>query len=102
MARASAFGPLAGDVPAGSAQAVLDEATIVLPLAGLIDLDAERARLTRDREKAAKEADTVERKLANAEFVARAKPEVVEENRERLAAAQAEAARLDAAMARMS
>ncbi len=102
MARASAFGALVGDVPAGSAQAVLDEATIVLPLAGLIDLDAERARLGRDRERAAKEADAVERKLANADFVARAKPEVVEENRERLTAARAEAARLEAALARMS
>jgi valyl-tRNA synthetase len=102
MARASAFGPLVGDVPPGSAQAVLDAATIVLPLAGFIDLAAERARLARERDKALREGEAVERKLANADFVARAKPEVVEENRERLAAARAEAVRLEAAMARMS
>ena len=101
MARATAIGPLDGPLPAGAAQAVLDEATIVLPLAGLIDLDAERARLGRDRDRALADADKVGRKLANADFVQRAKPEVVEENRERLAAALAEAARLAAALARI-
>ncbi len=42
---------LAGDVPKGSAQAVLDETTIVLPLEGLIDIAAERARLGKERDK---------------------------------------------------
>ena len=101
MARASDFGPLEGEVPKGSAQAVLDEATIVLPLAGLIDLDAERARLEKELAKADKEAEAVAKKLANADFIARAKEEVVEENRERLAAAQADVARLQAALARI-
>ena len=45
MARASEVRALDGAMPAGSAQAVLDEATVVLPLAGLIDLAAERKRL---------------------------------------------------------
>ncbi len=102
LARAASFGKLNGAMPKGSVQAVLDEATIVLPLAGLIDLDAEQARLSRERAKAAKEAETMVRKLENAEFVARAKPEVVEENRERLAAARADIARLDAALARLA
>jgi valyl-tRNA synthetase len=44
----------------------------------------------------------VARKLNNADFVARAKEEVVEENRERLAAARGEIARLDAALARIT
>jgi valyl-tRNA synthetase len=102
MARASEFGPLLGDVPRGSAQAVLDEATVVIPLMGLIDLDAERARLGKDRAKAEKEAEAVIRKLDNADFISRAKPEVVAENRERLRTAQAEMARLDAALARIA
>jgi valyl-tRNA synthetase len=102
MARASEFRALDGDVPRGSAQAVLDEATIVLPLAGLIDIDAERARLGRERDKIAAEADKVARKLDNADFVARAKEEVVAENRERLQAARDEIARLEAALARLS
>ena len=88
-------------LPHGSAQVVVDEATAVIPLAGLIDLDAERARLNKDRAKAEAEAEKVRRKLANADFVARAKPEVVEENRERLLAHEAEAARLAAALGRI-
>ena len=101
MARAAEFGALPGAVPPGSAQAVLDEATIVLPLAGLIDLSAERARLVKDRDKALKEADAAERKLGNADFVARAKPDVVEEMRERVASYSHEAKRLEAALARI-
>ena len=94
-------GPLPPDALQGAAQAVVDEATLILPLAGIIDLDAERARLDRDRARALDEAAKVERKLANADFVARAKPEVVEENRERLQAHQQEAERLDAALRRL-
>jgi valyl-tRNA synthetase len=92
---------LEGDAPRNSAQIVLDEATVVLPLEGLIDLAAEKARLTRDLSKTRVEAAKVEAKLANADFVARAKPEVVEENRDRLAHFQAEIARLEAALNRL-
>ncbi len=101
MARATGVEKLAGPLPRDAAQAVVDEATVVLPLAGIIDLDAERARLTRERDKALAEAGKVERKLENADFVRRAPPEIVEENRERAAAARAEAARLEAALARI-
>jgi valyl-tRNA synthetase len=101
LARASEVRALDGAMPAGSAQAVLDETTVVLPLAGLIDVTAERKRLTAARDKVLAEAAKVMRKLENADFVARAKPEVVEENRERLASFQAEAARLEAALARI-
>ena len=69
---ATEVGPLQGEVPPGSAQAVLDEATVVLPLAGLIDLAAERARLERSARKALGEAEKVARKLDNADFVRRA------------------------------
>jgi valyl-tRNA synthetase len=101
LARASEVRAMDGAMPAGSAQAVLDEATVVLPLAGLIDVGAERKRLTGGRDKALAEANKVSQKLANADFVTRAKPEVVEENRERLEAFLAEAARLEAALARI-
>ena len=102
MARASSFGPLDGDVPQGSAQAVIGEATIVLPLAGLIDLGAERTRLQKERGKIASEADKTAKKLGNADFIARAPEEIVEENRDRLATMQAEIARLDAALSRIA
>ena len=74
---------------------------MVLPLAGLIDLAAERKRLTGNRDKALAEAAKVVQKLSNADFVARAKPEIVEENRERLATFEAEAARLTEALGRL-
>ena len=101
MARASEVKALAGGMPPDSAQAVLDEATVVLPLAGLIDLAAERKRLAGARDKALAEVQKVVQKLGNADFVARAKPEVVEENRERQVSFQAEAARLSEALARL-
>ena len=101
MARVTEVKALDGTMPAGSAQAVLDEATLVLPLAGVIDLAAERARLGKERAKAAAEADKLDRKLANADFVSRAPEEVVEDNRERLAASRAEVARLAAALERL-
>ncbi len=102
LARAASLQALDGEVPRGAAQAVVGEATVVIPLAELIDLTAERARLTKERARAAGDAEKVEKKLANPDFVARAKEEVVEENRERLAAALAEIARLDAALGRIA
>jgi valyl-tRNA synthetase len=101
LARASEVSPLTGEVPRGSAQAVLGGITIVLPLAALIDLSAERARLEKDHARALDEAAKIAAKLANESFVSRAKPEVVQENRDRRAALEAEAERLAAALARL-
>ncbi len=102
LARASELRRLDGAMPKGAAQVVLDEATVVLPLADVIDVGAERARLGKERDKAAGEARKVAQKLDNADFVRRAPEEVVEENRERLAAMQADIARLEAALQRLS
>ncbi|MDJ0389796.1 valine--tRNA ligase [Roseomonas sp. E05] len=102
LGRATEFRALAeGEDLTGVAQAVVGEATVLLPLADAIDLPAERARLAKERDKARAEGAKVAQKLANADFVARAKPEVVEENRERLAGFEAEVARLEAALARI-
>jgi len=101
LARAASVELAPDPVPQGSAQIVLDEATVILPLADLIDLGAERARLGRERQRAAEELEKVVRKLANADFVARAKPEIVEENRERERSFRLEMARLDGALARI-
>jgi valyl-tRNA synthetase len=102
LARATEVRPLDGPAPKGVAQVVVGEATVMLPLADVIDLAAERARLAKARAAAEGEAKKVRAKLGNADFVARAPEEVVEENRERLASAEAEMARLDAALARIS
>ena len=101
MARISDIAPSPATPPPGCAQLVLDEATLLLPLAGLIDIGAERTRLQRDLARALEEAEKVARKMGNADFVARAKPEVVAENRARETTARADAARLEAALARL-
>ena len=102
LGRATEIRALEGEAPKGAVQAVVGEATIMLPLADVIDLAAERARLAKERARIAGEAQKIEAKLGNETFVSRAPEEVVEENRERLAAAKVEMARLDAAMARIA
>ncbi|MGK9167597.1 valine--tRNA ligase [Inquilinus limosus] len=86
----------------GAAQAVIDESTLVLPLAGIIDLDKERARLTKEIEKNATEVEKIDRKLGNAQFLEKAPDEVVEEQRERRAEAQVAIERLQQALTRVS
>ena len=87
--------------PKGSAQIVLGETVAALPLAGVIDMGAERARLEREIDKCRSEIGKVDAKLANASFVAKAPPEVVEENRERKADFEATIAKLQAALKRV-
>jgi valyl-tRNA synthetase len=101
LARGTGLALLDGPIPPGAAQVILGEATLILPLGDVIDLAAERARLARERDRAVADAGKIEQKLANTEFVARAKEEVVQENRDRLARAQAEISRLEAALARV-
>lgn len=87
--------------PAGSAPVVMGEATGALGVAEFIDIAAEKARLTKDIAGHASEIEKVNKKLGNPDFLARAKEEVVEENRERLAEAQAAKAKLEAALSRL-
>ena len=82
-------------------QTVLGEATIALPLAGVIDHVAERARLGKELDKAAKEIAKIEAKLGNENFVSRAPEEVIDEQRERLAEAQELTAKINAALERL-
>ena len=68
-----------------AASAVVRGAEVFLPLEGLIDLDAERERLVREADKlAARPRGHARSKLSNQDFLAKAKPEVVERERERL------------------
>jgi valyl-tRNA synthetase len=90
-----------GDPSGGAAQVVVDEATFVLPLEGVIDLDAERIRLTKAIAATEKERDALGGRLSNASFVERAKPEAVEKARADHADKMAEAARLHAALGRL-
>lgn len=67
--------------PPQSAQIVMAAGTIALPLAGVVDLDAERARLSKEADKLDGEIARIDKKLGNEQFVARAPEEVVEEER---------------------
>lgn len=88
--------------PEGAVTFVSGGATAALSLAGIIDLAAEKTRL--EKEIAAFDSDIghVNKKLGNPNFVARAAPEVVDEQREKQAAAEAGKTKLQAALARLS
>lgn len=86
---------------AGSLQIIVDEATFVLPLGDVVDLEAERARLAKAIAAAEKERDGLAGRLGNASFVEKAKPEAVEKARADHAEKAAEAERLLAALARL-
>ncbi|HEX7968061.1 MAG TPA: valine--tRNA ligase [Stellaceae bacterium] len=82
-------------------QVVVGGATLSLDLAGAVDLDKERARLAREAATMEGEIGKIGQKLSNEQFLAKAKPEVVEEQRERRAEAEAALARVRAALGRI-
>ena len=77
------------------------DATYALPLGEVIDLKAESARLQKEIKKLADEVGKIDAKLGNANFVARAPEEVVEEQRERRRQAEQTRLRLSAALERL-
>ncbi|WP_294250787.1 valine--tRNA ligase [uncultured Sphingomonas sp.] len=102
LARLGRVDQAQGDAAAGGAlQLVVDEATFVMPLGDVVDLEAERARLTKAIAAAEKERDGLAGRLGNPSFVERAKPEAVEKARADHAEKAAEAERLSAALARL-
>jgi valyl-tRNA synthetase len=100
LARLSSIG-FEDSVPKASAQIVLDEATVALPLEGVIDFAAEKARLAKELEKIAKDTAAIDGRLNNPGFVAKAPPEVLEESRERKAELGARKAKVDEALTRL-
>ena len=91
----------AGRSAAAGAEIGIGEDRFDLRFGEELDMGAVRARFGKELAKATAELAKVEAKLANADFMARAKEEVVEENRDRHAAFTAEIARLSAALARI-
>ena len=89
------------EIPHGAVQMILNEATIALPLEGVIDIAAECDRLNREIEKVGSEIQKLDTKLANEKFVARAPEHVVEEQRERKSDAEATANKLRQALGRL-
>ena len=99
----AAFAIEGGDflVAKGDVQVVVAEATYTIPLEGIIDIAAEKARLTKALETSTKEAKSLEGRLSNPAFVEKAKPEAVDKARADLAQHAAEAERLALALARL-
>ena len=90
------------EAPAGAAmQIAAGDDVFVIPLEGVIDIEAEKARLTKALEASAKEAKSLEGRLSNAAFVEKAKPEAVEKARADHAHHAGEVERLTAALARL-
>jgi valyl-tRNA synthetase len=89
-------------IPKGSAQFVLGEAVVALPLGDVIDFAKERARLEKDLKKAQDEIARFDAKLSNEQFVSKAPEDVLTEQREKRAEAQALAVRLTDAIGRLS
>jgi valyl-tRNA synthetase len=85
----------------GAAQLLVDGTSYAIPLEGVIDLDAEKARLSKAAAAAEKERDSLAGRLANANFVEKAKPEAVEKARCDHAEKSAEAERYRAALERL-
>ena len=102
LARLSSVAAVPAKIPAGAVQEVLFEATLILPLADVIDIAAERARLQKTLEKLDAEIAKADAKLGNAAFVDRAPAHVIETERERLAEQRATRVRLSEALARLS
>ena len=86
---------------AGSIQTVVDEATLVLPLAEVIDIARERTRLAKELDDVRAQIGRIENKLANEKFTSRAPAAVVAAEHERKADAEQTAARLAAALERL-
>ncbi|HEB83841.1 MAG TPA: hypothetical protein ENI92_02440, partial [Bacteroidetes bacterium] len=82
--------------PPQSAATVVEGREVYVPLAGLIDIEAEKARVTREIDKLEGLLAGVEKKLANDRFTANAPEEVVDREREKLAGYRARLAKLKA------
>jgi valyl-tRNA synthetase len=85
-------------VPAGSLQMVLDEATVLLPVADVVDFKAETVRLKKELGKLEGEIAKIDAKLGNEKFLASAPEQVVDEQRERKTEAEAAKAKLTVAV----
>ena len=100
LARLSRIG-FADVAPAASAQILVRGGVAAMPLEGVIDLGAEKARLAKEIAKCDGEAKKLDAKLTNPGFLAKAEEEVIEEHRERLDETRARIDKLSAALARL-
>ncbi len=91
----------AGEAAPASATALLGDLKLLVPMKGAIDVEAERARLNRQRERVARDLERSQGKLANANFVNNAPAAVVTQEKERTADFARQIARLDEQLAKL-
>ncbi|HQF31889.1 MAG TPA: class I tRNA ligase family protein, partial [Hyphomicrobiales bacterium] len=87
--------------PEGAVQIMVGEAIACLPLADIIDISAEKARLAKELDKLAKEVARIDGKLGNEQFIAKAPEEIIEGEREKRDEALARRAKIEEALARL-
>jgi valyl-tRNA synthetase len=87
--------------PQGAVQLIVRGEVAALPLSGVIDFAAEKARLEKEMARVKSDIARIDAKLANADFVARAPEDVVEGEREKREEAEARRAKIDEALARL-
>ncbi|HVU14599.1 MAG TPA: valine--tRNA ligase [Phototrophicaceae bacterium] len=85
--------------PQQAASVSVGDVTAYLPLADFVDVSAECDRLSKERAKLTEQISRVEKQLGNEQFVARARPDVVEKERTRLAGLKASAEQIDSRIA---
>jgi valyl-tRNA synthetase len=102
LARLAGIEETSTDAPKGSVQGVLDEATVILPLADFIDVAGEKARLNKEVKRLEGEMAKFTGKLNNKAFTDKAPEEVVEEQRQRLADATMARDKLAEALQRLA
>jgi valyl-tRNA synthetase len=90
-----------GAVPPQAIQLVVRGELVALPLAGVIDIPAERARLEREGAKIEADIKRVDAKLRNPDFIARAPEEVVEGEREKRDEAEGRRVKIAEALERL-
>jgi valyl-tRNA synthetase len=101
MARLSEIGS-ADAAPKSSVQLLVRGEVAALPLEGVVDLAAERARLQKEIQKIDSDVAKIDAKLGNADFMKRAPEEIVEEQRERREEALARKAKMSEALKRLA
>ena len=100
LARISDITP--GEAPKGAVIVAVRGGTFALPLAELIDITAEKARLEKTQDRLSKEIGGLSGRLKNPKFAAAAPPEVVQETRENLSLREEEAAKIASALTRLA
>ena len=91
-----------GEKPQDVATAIVEGMEVLVPWKGLVDVEAEKARLSKELAKIETDRQIVQKKLANESFVTKAPPPVVAKEREKLSALEEKLARLKEAFEKLT